>query len=500
MSHEMRTPLNAVLGATGLLLDGPLSAEQREQAEMARSAGRALLDLIDDLLDFSRIEAGRLDLEKVAFDPRRLLDDTVTLVTAEAKSKGLELAGRVEHDVPGRVCGDPGRLRQVLLNLLTNAVKFTEKGQVTAHLEIGRRDQHEVVLRLRVRDTGAGIAPDYLPHLFEPFTQGESSTRRRHGGTGLGLAITRRLVEMMGGTIAVSSTLGEGSEFTCTLRLAEAAPEDEPTNRERRPDPPSDGAHLMANHPLHVLLAEDNLVNQRVTRAQLQRLGCEVDVAGDGREAIEATARRPYDLVLMDCQMPGVDGFDATREIRRREEAGRRVPIVALTANALRGDRERCLAAGMDDYLAKPTDLDSLRETLERHATPAREGRAAGAAPGRGTTLVDADALSHLKALERDGPGFLAVLVREFDEGFRERLGDMQLAARESDGAGLRGAAHSLKGSAGIVGAEGMASLCRKIEHLGAEGQATEADALIASLAHEHEAVMSVLREAVESV
>jgi PAS domain S-box-containing protein len=497
MSHEMRTPLNAVLGATGLLLDGPLGAEQREQAEMARSAGRALLDLIDDILDFSRIEAGRLDLEKVAFDPRHLLDDTVALVMAEAKGKGLELAGRVEPDVPRRVCGDPGRLRQVLLNLLTNSVKFTDKGRIAAHLELGGRHPGEVVLRLRVRDTGVGIAPDYLPHIFEPFTQGESATRRRYGGTGLGLAITRRLVELMGGTISVSSTPGEGSEFTCTVQLAAAGPEHGPAPPERRRDPSVDAPR---DRPLHVLLAEDNLVNQRVTRAQLQRLECDVDVAGDGREAIAAVARRPYDLVLMDCQMPGVDGFDATREIRRREGDGRRVPIVALTANALRGDRERCLAAGMDDYLAKPTDLDALREMLARRAAPAREGRAAEARPGRRTTLIDAEALSHLKALERDGPGFLAVLVREFDEGFRERLGDMQLAARENDGAALRGAAHSIKGSAGIVGAEGMASLCRRLEHLGSEGRVSGAEALIASLAHEHEAVMSVLREAVDSV
>jgi PAS domain S-box-containing protein len=489
MSHEMRTPLNAVLGATGLLLDSPLSREQREQAGMVRTAGQALLDLIDDLLDFSRIEAGRLDLERVAFDPRRLLEGTVALVAATAESKGLDLACRVEPGVPGRVCGDPGRLRQILLNLLTNAVKFTEKGQITALFELGGRDAGEVVLRLRVRDTGVGIAPDYLPHLFEPFTQGESSTRRRHGGTGLGLAITRRLVELMGGDIAVTSTPGEGSEFTCTVRLTEAAPEDEPAGRERHPDTVVETARAqptLGRH-LRVLLAEDNLVNQRVTRAQLQRLGCDVDVAGDGREAIAAVARRRYDIV-------------ATREIRRREGDGRRVPIVALTANALRGDRERCLAAGMDDYLAKPTDLDSLKATLERQAPSAGEGRTADATPAPRTTLIDAEALSNLKALERDGPGFLAVLLREFDEGFRERLGDMQLAARENDGAALRGAAHSIKGSAGIVGAEGMASLCRRLEHLGAEGQATGADALIASLAHEHEAVMSVLREAVESV
>ncbi len=509
MGHELRTPLNAVLGATGLLLDGPLGREQREQAEMARTAGQALLDLIDDLLDFSRIEAGRLDLERVAFDPRWLAEDTVALVAATAEGKGLKLSCRVAPDVPRRVCGDPGRLRQVLLNLLTNAVKFTERGQIAVLFDLGGHDGDGIVLRLRVRDTGVGIAPEFLPHLFEPFTQGENSTRRRYGGAGLGLAITRRLVELMGGAIEASSTPGEGSEFTCTVRLGEAAPEEEPAASERRAASPADPPRPRSSpvRRRQVLLAEDNLANQRVTRAQLTRLGCDVDVAGDGHEAIAAVARRQYavarrqyDVVFMDCQMPGVDGFDATREVRRREGDGPHVPIVALTANALRGDRERCLAAGMDDYLAKPTDLGSLEQALERHAPSTVDGRTAEPAPERGATLVDHQALSNLKALEHDGPGFLAVLVREFDEGFRERLSEMQLAARENDGAALRGAAHSVKGSAGIVGAEGMASLCQRLECLGAEGQATGADALIASLAHEHEAVMSVLREAVQSV
>ena len=502
MSHEMRTPLSAVLGATGLLLDGSLSREQREQAEMARTAGQGLLDLIDDLLDFSRIEAGRLDLERVVFHPRRLAEETVALVAGTAESKGLELSCQVAPDVPSRVCGDPGRLRQVLLNLLANAIKFTERGQITALFELGGRETDGIVLRLRVRDTGVGIAPEYMPLLFEPFTQGESSTRRRQGGVGLGLAITRRLVELMGGTIAASSKPGEGSEFTCTVRLGEAPTEEEPAAPPRQADLPALPRHPRSSPERRpqVLLAEDNLVNQRVTRAQLMRLGCDVDLAADGREAVEAIARRRYDLVVMDCQMPEVDGFDATREVRRREGVGPRVPIVALTANALRGDRERCLAAGMDDYLAKPTDLVSLGQVVDRHARSSTDGRPVEPASEGRAKLVDPQALSSLKALERDGPGFLAVLVREFDEGFRERLGDMQLAARDNDGAALRGAAHCAKGSAGIVGAEGMASLCQRLECLGAEDQATAADALIASLAHEHEAVMSVLREAVDSV
>jgi CheY-like chemotaxis protein len=275
------------------------------------------------------------------------------------------------------------------------------------------------------------------------------------------------------------------------MRLAEAAPpSDEPAPVACRPAE-RDAAR---GRRLHVLLAEDNAVNQRVTRAQLRRLGCDVEVATDGREAVAAVARTRFDLVLMDCQMPGTDGFDAAREIRAREERGPRVPIVALTANALRGDRERCLAAGMDDYLAKPADLEALRDALDRNSA---DPGAAGAAST--TTLVDQAMLSTLKALERDGPGFLAEVVRDFDDGFRRRLGEMQLAARERDAAALRGAAHSVKGSAGIVGAVGMASLCVKLETLGPGDDVREAVGLLASLAHEHEAVMTVLREAVES-
>jgi CheY-like chemotaxis protein len=305
----------------------------------------------------------------------------------------------------------------------------------------------------------------------------------------------------MGGSIAVESTPGEGSCFTCTVRLGEAPPEDAPAEDGPSPHPAGGSEPRFAPaRRLQVLLAEDNRINQRVTRAQLARLGCDVDLADDGREAVAAAARRRYDVVFMDCQMPEVDGFDATREIRRREGDGPHVPIVALTANALRGDRERCLAAGMDGYIAKPTDLGSLERARARHAPPAADSRPGAPEEGGRASLVDQRALKNLKALERDGPGFLAVLVREFDEGFRERLGDLQLAVRENDGAALRGAAHCIKGSAGIVGAEGMASLCRRLEFLAEEGLAAGADPLIASLAHEHEVVMSVLREAVESV
>ncbi|HKZ31569.1 MAG TPA: ATP-binding protein [Vicinamibacteria bacterium] len=490
MSHEIRTPLHAVLGGTALLAEGPLDADQREQVTMIGTAGRALLDLIDDLLDFSRIEAGRLDLDRIAFDVRRLCEDTLTLVAGRAKDKGLELGCVIDDGVPRCVTGDPGRLRQVLLNLLANAVEFTDRGWIRARVELARRERTGVVLRLRVQDSGAGIPAELMPHLFEPFAHAEASSARQGAGAGLGLALTRRLVELMGGVIEASSTPGRGSEITCTLRLGEAAIGDEV-------EAPGSALQKLGDRPCHVLLVEDNRVNQHVTSALLARLDCRVDIASDGQEALEALGRRRYDVVFMDCRMPGMSGYDASREIRRREGSGPQLPIVALTANALRGDRERCLAAGMTDYLAKPVDLVSLGRVLGRYVAQDATKPTVVTAPA--TTLVDPQALANLKMLERDGPGFLSTIVREFDEGARQRLGDMQLAARVGDGEGLHGAAHSLKGSAGIFGARGIADLCRRIEQIASERCVAEASPLIGQLLHEHEALMAVLHEAAAS-
>ena len=488
MSHEMRTPLHAVLGGTALLAESPLDGQQSEQVTMIGTAGRALLDLIDDLLDFSRIEAGRLDLDRIGFDMRRLCEDTLALVAQKARDKGLELSLVIEDGVPRCVTGDPGRLRQVLLNLLANAVELTERGFIRAKVELARRDRHGLLLRLRVQDSGVGIAAEQLPRLFEPFTETETSPGR--AGAGLGLALTRRLVELMGGTIEVASTPGQGSEFSCSLRLGEALAGDEV-------EAPGSALQGLGNRPCHVLLVEDNLVNQRVTSSLLARLDCSVDVASDGAQALEAFAKNRYDVVFMDCRMPGMSGYEATREIRRREGSGPHVPIVALTANTLRGDRERCLAAGMTDYLPKPIDLASLGRVLGRYVAQPDAPEVELKAPE--ATLVDPQALANLRMLERDGPGFLVTIVREFDEGARQRLGDMQLAARAGDGEGLHGAAHCLKGSAGIFGARGIAELCRRLEHMASEGSIGEAPPLIAQLAHEHTALMTVLQEAAAS-
>jgi CheY-like chemotaxis protein len=365
---------------TDFLLSTDLTSEQQEYAGSIKKSADALLALINDILDLSRIEAGKLRLDHLPFSLPATVEESSSIFALQARAKGLDFAAATSVDLPEMVVGDAGRIRQVLTNLIGNAVKFTDSGRIDVEVQLLRSTQDGVLARFTVSDTGIGIPPEQQSRLFESFTQGDGSSTRKYGGTGLGLSISKQLVELMDGQLGVESKPGQGSRFWFTANFSRApltaaaptppAPPKRPVPTPAAPAPPPAPKIPIPSVPgprkLRVLLAEDNEINQRIALRLLEKLGVGADAVDNGRAAVEALSQRSYDLVLMDCQMPDMDGFEATAVIRNRERGKSHTPICALTANAMEGDHEKCLAAGMDDYISKPVGLEKLREAVER--------------------------------------------------------------------------------------------------------------------------------------
>jgi PAS domain S-box-containing protein len=369
MSHEVRTPMNAIIGMSELLLNTKLTPRQAEYQRLVLDSAESLLGVMNDVLDFSKIEAGRMELDPQDFDLRESIFDTLSTLENRARQRGLKLSHWIAPEVPVRVRADQGRLRQVVMNLVGNAIKFTEEGEISVKVDLKSHQGSEAMLRVEVRDTGVGVPPDKLKSIFEPFTQAEGSTARKYGGTGLGLSICRKIVALLDGEIWIESEEGHGSTFGFTARITVDEVSDAEPSGSRKPA-------LLEKKPecvpvLEVLLAEDGRANQLVATRFLERRGHSVTLAENGREAVIAWENGHFDAILMDIHMPEMNGFEATRIIREGEEAGSpRIPIIAMTANAMQGDREACLEAGMDGYLAKPVHATDLYKVLERLAIP----------------------------------------------------------------------------------------------------------------------------------
>ena len=471
MSHEIRTPINGIVGMAELLAATRLDGRQRRFLDAVHRSAGSLLDLIDDVLDLAKVEAGRVELDPTDFDLRATLEDSVELLRGRAEAKGLALDCAVARDVPSVLRGDATLLRRILTNLVGNAIKFTERGGVRVDVAPACPDDPGL-LRFAVADTGIGLAPEQTGRVFDAFTQADASHARKYGGSGLGLAICRELVELMDGEIGVTSTPGAGATFWFTARFAPGA----------APAAAADTAAIKSLAPLsgHVLLVEDNELNSEVAHVMLESLGLRVTLAADGMEALRAVARERFDVVLMDCQMPELDGFEATRRIRAQAAAAGapRVPIIALTANAVRGDRERCLAVGMDGYLAKPyrsSDLHAtIRPWLGRDDDASRRlGRSPVASdfPGDADaasadpTEFDPAALEPLRAMRRPGqPDLVASVVNLFLERSAALFESLVTATAAGDMAVARRLAHSLKSNCMQIGAGGLALLFKRAE------------------------------------